>query len=110
MHVLLFIIASHCCSTPHRSIHREVGLSNTASVRCLAKRFTHPRRAPAHHPLARTFCAVLERKRGTVFGFRQEFTLEGGIEFLAFVPLEALPCVWSTGMPLGCSLFYRLIL
>jgi hypothetical protein len=41
-------------------------------------------------------------------GFRRIWQLPRAIEFHAFAPLEAVPCVRSNGMPLRCSLSYRL--
>jgi hypothetical protein len=42
----------------------------------------------------------------TVYGarFRQNFPLKDAIEFHAFAPLEALPCVMANDIHIGCSL------
>ena len=37
--------------------------------------------------------SIPDKGEGTVLVYRQEFTLEGAIEFHAFAPVEALPCV-----------------
>jgi hypothetical protein len=48
--------------------------------------------------------SIVAFHKGTVRVFRQKFTLEDAIEFHAFAPLEALPCV-TNDIPLGCSPF-----